>query len=99
MRKPATVTAYINGAAPEAEEKISYGMPYYGSNGRPVYFAAFRDQVSCFSIMSRAVRSRFAAQLRPYLRGKVAMHFPLGTTIPAAFVMDEFTFTPVILSE
>ena len=31
--------AVIRSAAPKAEERISYGMPYYGYKGRLVYFA------------------------------------------------------------
>lgn len=35
----------IKSAAPRAEEKISYGMPYYGYKGRLAYFAYFKDHM------------------------------------------------------
>lgn len=38
----------IQSAAPQAEEKISYGMPYYEYKGRLAYFAAFRGPRQLF---------------------------------------------------
>jgi len=37
----------IRGAAPKAEEKLSYGMPYYAYHGRLIYFAAHRNMSGC----------------------------------------------------
>ena len=71
----------IKKAAPTAEEKISYSMPYYGYQGRLVYFAAFRDHISCFPMMSATVRKKYGPALKPYLHGKVTLQFPLGSKI------------------
>ena len=35
--------AVIKDAAPNAEERISYGMPYYDYNGRLVYFQLWKN--------------------------------------------------------
>ena len=37
--------ATIKKAAPQAQEKISYGMPYYSLNGRLAYFAAHKNHI------------------------------------------------------
>ena len=38
----------IKEIAPTAEEKISYGMPYYGYKGRLVYFACFKNHIGVY---------------------------------------------------
>jgi len=40
----------IKGAAPKAEERISYGMPTYEYHGRLVYFAAHKRHVAVYSL-------------------------------------------------
>ena len=40
--------AIIKSAAPKAEEHISYGMPYYGYNGRLVYFRLSRAHIGLY---------------------------------------------------
>ena len=76
--------AVIRDKAPQAEEKISYGMPYYGFRGRLAYFAAFRDHVSFF-VMGGA-QHRFRADSAPYRSGRATLRFPLGTKIPVRLI-------------
>lgn len=40
--------AAIQKAAPQAEEKISYGMPYYGYKGRLAYFALMKNHIGLY---------------------------------------------------
>ena len=68
--------AAIKAAAPAAEEKLSYGMPYYSLNGRLAYFAAFTKHVSVF-IMGGVLKD-FAKEVKPYWRGKATLQFPIG---------------------
>lgn len=75
----------IHKAAPRAAEKISYGMPYYGLHGRLAYFAAFKSHVSFF-VMGSATRTKFAKQLRPYLKGVATLKFPIGTAVPVTLI-------------
>jgi len=43
------IRAIIKRVAPDAEESISYGMPAFKVDGKPlVYFAAFKDHMSLF---------------------------------------------------
>lgn len=81
-----TIRATIRQAAPQAIEKMSYGMPYYHYHGRVAYFAAFRDHVSFFAMMSQATRIKFKKQLQPYQTGKATLRFPLGTKVPVRLI-------------
>ena len=74
----------IRAAAPKADEKISYGVPYYGYHGRLIYFAAFRKHVSLF-VMSDA-RKRYAKEIEKYQVSKATLQFPIGTRVPVALV-------------
>lgn len=76
----------IQSSAPDAEEKLSYGMPYYGYHGRLAYFAGFSDHVSYFVMPSGQVQKIFAKELKPYKTGKATLQFPIGTKVPAALI-------------
>lgn len=74
----------ITTTAPQAEEKISYGMPYYGYYGRVAYFAAFKNHISFF-IMGRA-QKKFSRELEPYKTSTATLQFPIGTKIPLGLI-------------
>ena len=74
----------IRSAAPKAEEKISYGMPYYAYHGRLIYFAAFKSHVSLY-VMGSA-RKTYAKEMKKYQTSKATLRFPIGTAIPVALV-------------
>ena len=74
----------VREVAPRAEEKISYGMPYYSHFGRLTYFAAFSRHVSLFA-MGRS-KAQFAKEMKPYLTSASTMRFPFGTKIPARLI-------------
>ena len=74
----------IRAAAPKAEEKISYGMPYYHYYGRLAYFAAFRDHVSVFAWGPPT--KQYAKEIAPYQTGKGTLQFPLGSKIPVTLI-------------
>ncbi len=71
-------------AVPGAEEKLSYGMPYYSYHGRLAYFAAFRDHCSFF-VMS-ASRQALGKELAPFLGSKSTMHLPFGSKVPVTLI-------------
>ena len=72
--------ALVRSVAPQAEEKISYSMPYYEYHGRLVYFAAFRDHISFF--IWGPVVERHAKQLLKYKTSKGTLQFPFGEKLP-----------------
>jgi uncharacterized protein YdhG (YjbR/CyaY superfamily) len=74
----------VKSAAPEAEEKISYGMPYYSYKGRLAYFAAFKDHVSLFAMPP--VVGELRRELRKYQTGKSTIQFPLDQKLPLSLI-------------
>ncbi len=75
----------IQAAAPEAEEHISYGMPFYRWHGARVSFAAFKNHVSLFGVSSVIAEHR--RELAAYQQtAKGAIHFPLDRPLPAALI-------------
>jgi len=74
----------ITSVAPEAEERISYSMPYYGHHGRLAYFAAFKNHVSLF--IMRLVMKRYAQEVKRYRTSTSTLRFPIGSAIPVALV-------------
>ena len=75
------VRATIITNAPEAVEGISYGMPAYRTNGKPlVYFAGFKNHIGFYA--TPAGHSKFAAELSTYRHGKGSVQFPLDKPIP-----------------
>lgn len=74
----------IRGAAPGAEESVSYRMPYYSYKGRLIYFALMRDWIGLY--MLGGARERYATQLAPYLSGVSTARFPLDRPIPGQLV-------------
>lgn len=75
----------IKSAVPEAEEKISYRMPFYAYHGRLIYFAAHRNHVGLYPIIGRE-KELYARELKPYLAAKATLQFPLGKPLPVALV-------------
>ncbi len=67
--------------APEAEELISYGMPGYKTNKKPlVYFGAFKNHIGFYATPTG--HSEFAVELSKYKQGKGSVQFPLDKPIP-----------------
>jgi uncharacterized protein YdhG (YjbR/CyaY superfamily) len=68
----------IRKAAPEAEERISYGMPYYHYHGRLVYFAAHTRHVGLYALG----QTYQAEGLQDYVAAKGTLQFPYGGPLP-----------------
>jgi len=59
----------IQKSAPESVESISYGMPAYKLNGKPlVYFAAFKNHIGFYATPTGHVA--FSEKLSKYKQGK-----------------------------
>jgi uncharacterized protein YdhG (YjbR/CyaY superfamily) len=76
--------AAIRKAAPQAEEKISYGMPYYGYQGRLAYFAAFRKHIGLY--IPPPVIAEHKSKLAKYGTAMATVRFPLDEKLPVALV-------------
>jgi uncharacterized protein YdhG (YjbR/CyaY superfamily) len=76
--------ATIRKAAPEAEERISWGMPAYALDGMLTFFAAFEKHVSLFPGPDGI--EKFKKELAPYETAKGTVRFPLGTPMPYGLI-------------
>lgn len=75
------VRSTIKENAPEAEERISYGMPGYKTNGKPlVYFAGYKNHIGFYATPN--AHTMFKGQLSKYKQGKGSVQFPINKPIP-----------------
>ena len=75
------IRSIIKQTAPDAVESISYGMPAYKLNGKPlVYFAGYKNHVGLYATPSG--HSQFAAELARYKQGKGSVQFPIDEPLP-----------------
>jgi uncharacterized protein YdhG (YjbR/CyaY superfamily) len=67
--------------APLAIESMSYGMPAYKTNGKPlVYFAAYKNHIGFYATPQG--HTEFAKELSKYKSGKGSVQFPIDKPIP-----------------
>ena len=76
--------ATIRKAAPRAEEKISYGMPYYAYKGRLAYFALAKHHIG-FYIPSPVIADH-KNDLKEYETATGTVRFPLEKKLPLALI-------------
>jgi len=74
----------IRRSAPQAVEKISYGMPAFSLNGDLVYFAAFENHIGFYPTPSGI--EAFHRELSAYKGGKGSVRFPLEKPLPLALI-------------
>ncbi|MES2647080.1 MAG: DUF1801 domain-containing protein [Bacteroidota bacterium] len=71
--------------APAAIESISYGMPAYKLNKKPlVYFAAFNNHIGFYATPTG--HEAFANELSKYKQGKGSVQFPIEQEIPFSLI-------------
>ena len=80
--------AQIKAAVPEATEGISYGMPTYKLDGRPVvYFGSAATHLSLYAISDTDAQGEQIAELKQYdTSGKGTVRFAPDKPLPAALV-------------
>ena len=71
----------IKAAAPRAEEKISYGMPFYEYRGRLIYFAGYKNHVALYPAQD-------FKGLERYQTAKATLRFPLDAPLPVAKIRN-----------
>lgn len=73
--------AAIRETAPRAEESISYGMPAYKLNKKPlVYFAGYKNHIGFYATPDTHLA--FQHTLSAYKQAKGSVQFPLTTALP-----------------
>ena len=78
------IRSMIKIAVPEAQEKISYGMPYFGYFGRLVYFAAFKHHIGIY--ISPPVIAEHAKELTAYKTAMATLQLPHAKPLPLALI-------------
>jgi uncharacterized protein YdhG (YjbR/CyaY superfamily) len=85
------IRSLIKDLAPDAVEKIAYGMPAFKTEGKPlIYFAAFSKHIGLYATPTANVR--FAEKLQNYTYGKGSIQFPLNKPIPYDLVREIVVF-------
>lgn len=74
------VRATIRQAAPDAQEKIGYGIPTFTLHGNLVHFAAYKNHIG-FYPAPRGIE-KFKDELAAYAGSKGTIQFPLDQLIP-----------------
>ena len=87
QRQLRRVRSSIRSALPAAQEAISYNIPTYKLNGRPVlYFAGWKAHFSLYPA-SKGMVEKFRKELAPYeVNGKGTIRFPLSGTVPVKLI-------------
>lgn len=86
-----TVRHLIRETVPNAIESISYGMPAYKLQGKPlVYFAAQAKHLGVYA--TPVAHSAFEEALKPYKRGKGSVQFPFNKPIPYDLIKQMVLF-------
>ena len=74
------VRVTIRKAAPDAEERINYGIPTFTLNGNLVHFAAFTNHLGFYPTPSGI--KVFSKELSVYESAKGSVKFPIDKPIP-----------------
>ena len=77
--------ATMKAAAPEAGEKISYGIPTFTLNGTYlIYFAGWKNHISIYPIPTGS--DSFNKQISKYVDGKGTLKFPIDKPLPLKLI-------------
>ncbi len=74
----------IRDAAPDAAERMSYGMPYYHYKGRLVYWGLSKNHIGVY--IPTPTLEEHEAEVREYKAGKATLRFPLEKRLPLPLV-------------
>ena len=74
------IRAIIREVAPDAQEKIGYGIPTFTLNGNLVHYSALKNHVGFYPTPSGI--EKFKKQLSKYEGAKGSVQFPLDQPIP-----------------
>ena len=80
----------IKKAAPNAEEKIAYGIPTFTLNGNLVHFGGYKTHIGFYPAPSGL--EAFKKELAPYVTGKGTALFPLDKPLPLGLITEIVKF-------
>lgn len=76
--------------APEAEERIAYGIPTLWAGGNLIHYGAGKNHIALYPA-SKAIEV-FRDRLTPYHTSKGTIRFPLGQDLPIPLILDILHF-------
>jgi len=75
----------IKAAAPEAGEKISYGIPTFTLKGKYlIYFAGWKNHISIYPVPTGS--EAFNKEISQYVAGKGTLKFPFDKPVPLKLI-------------
>jgi uncharacterized protein YdhG (YjbR/CyaY superfamily) len=80
----------IRKVAPEAVEKISYGMPTFFLKGNLVHFAMCKNHIGFYPTPTGIIA--FQKELTIYKTSKGAIQFPMDKPLPLALISEIVKF-------
>jgi uncharacterized protein YdhG (YjbR/CyaY superfamily) len=78
------VRTVIKKEAPDAAEKMGYGIPTFTLYGNLVHFAGYKNHIGFYPGASGI--SQFRKELAPYATSKGAVQFPLDKLVPTGLI-------------
>ena len=91
QEKMKLIRRLIKKAAPEATEGISYHMPAYKLNRKPlVYFGGFANHIGFYA--TPVTHEHFKDQLSDYKKGKGSVQFPHSEPLPEQLIKEMIQF-------
>jgi uncharacterized protein YdhG (YjbR/CyaY superfamily) len=76
--------ALIHEVAPNAVERISYGMPFYEYKGRLIYFSHAKAHIGLY--IPTPVIEEHRIEIDRYFSTKATLHIPLDEDLPVALI-------------
>lgn len=80
QKKLKKIRSIIRKNAPDALEKISYGMPGYIYLGMLIYFAAYKNHIGLYAMPSAIIH--FQKKLTGYRLSKGTIQLPIDAAVP-----------------
>ena len=80
----------IQKAAPDAKEKIAYGIPTFTLSGNLVHFSAYEKHIGFYPGSSPI--KKFAKELKQYETSKGTIRFPIDKPFPFGLIRKIVTF-------
>ena len=80
------IRSIVREMAPEADEKISYGIPAFDLHGPLVYYAAFSRHIG-FYPTSDGIEA-FQTKLGDYATSRGTVRFPLNQPLPIGLIRE-----------
>ena len=74
----------IKKTAPDAEERISYRMPYYGYKGRLIYFAVFKKHIGLY--IPPPIIKKYKSEREDDVTREATIHLPIDGSLPITLI-------------